>query len=63
MIVFIGVFFLRAAVAQAPSSFEPVGTMSQLMLDMIYPASNAIFYVQRKPPRTIRTGTLSAAPL
>jgi hypothetical protein len=38
------------AVAQAPS-FQNVGTMSQLMIDIIYPTSDAIFYVERTPPK------------
>ena len=36
-----------AAVAQEP---QPVGTMSQLMVDIIYPASDAIFYAGRTTP-------------
>jgi len=48
----IAVFFLAAlAVAQTPSSFQPVGNMSQLMIDVIYPTSDAIFYVERNPPK------------
>jgi hypothetical protein len=48
-------FLAVAAVAQtdtatAPSHFQPVGTMSQLMIDIIYPVSDAIFYVDREPP-------------
>src|SRR5579872_2308504 len=39
-----------AAFAQAPS-FQNVGTMSQLMVDVIYPASDAIFYAFREPPK------------
>jgi hypothetical protein len=39
------------AVAQAPSTFQPVGNMSQLMIDIIYPTSDAIFYVDREPPK------------
>jgi hypothetical protein len=39
------------AMAQAPA-YKPVGTMSQLMVNIIYPASDAIFYVDRKPPST-----------
>ena len=35
--------------AQAPS-VEPVGTMSQLMVDIIYPTSDDIFYIGRTPP-------------
>jgi cytochrome c556 len=48
------VLFLVAgalAMAQAPTTFQPVGTMRQLMIDMIYPASDAIFYVDREPPK------------
>src|SRR5215469_2848206 len=45
-------FLLAAtAVAQAPTS-RAVGTMSQLMVDVIYPTSNAIFYIERTPPKT-----------
>ena len=39
-----------AAVAQAPT-FQLVGNMSQLMIDIIYPASDALFYVDRDPPK------------
>ncbi len=49
--------FTGAAIAQAPqapttSNFQPVANMSQLMIEIIYPTSNAIFYVERKPPQT-----------
>ena len=40
-----------SAMAQAPA-YQPVGTMSQLMVNIIYPASDGIFYVDRKPPTT-----------
>jgi len=40
-----------AAMAQAPS-YRPIGNMSQLMVDIIYPASDAIFYIERAPPKT-----------
>jgi hypothetical protein len=48
------VLFLVAGllVAQSPATYQPVGNMSQLMIDIIYPTSNAIFYVERNPPRT-----------
>jgi hypothetical protein len=39
------------AVAQAPASFQPVGSVSQLMVDIIYPASDALFYIEREPPK------------
>jgi len=32
--------------------------MSQLMVDVIYPTSDAIFYVERTPPRANRIGTV-----
>ena len=61
----LALFFLAAlAVGQAPSSFQPVGNMSQLMIDMIYPASDAIFYVERAPPANDREwGALRATAL
>jgi hypothetical protein len=40
-----------AATAQAPS-FQPVGTMSQLMIYVLYPTSDALFYIERNPPKT-----------
>ena len=47
----LGLFLLAgAAVAQAPS-YQPVANMSQLMVNIIYPSSNAIFYVQRGAPK------------
>jgi hypothetical protein len=38
----------------APAAFQNVGNMSQLMIDIIYPTSDAIFYVDRDPPKTQR---------
>src|SRR5439155_11904792 len=49
-----GLLWLTAAnMTQAPSeSFQPVATMTQLMLDMIYPASNDILLsVNRGGPK------------
>ncbi|HEX6895700.1 MAG TPA: hypothetical protein VF146_10525 [Bryobacteraceae bacterium] len=37
--------------AQAPG-FQPVGSVSQVMISITYPASDAIFYVERNPPKT-----------
>ena len=45
------VFLAIAATAQAPS-FQPVGNMSQLMIYILYPASDALFYIERTPPKT-----------
>jgi cytochrome c556 len=41
---------VMAATAQAPT-FQPVGNMRQLMIDIIYPTSDALFYVDRDPPK------------
>ena len=45
------VFLAIAATAQAPS-FQPVGSMSQLMIYVLYPTSDALFYIERNPPKT-----------
>ena len=48
---FFGLLFLASAMlAQAPN-YQNVATMSQLMVNIIYPSSNAIFYVQREAPK------------
>ena len=50
----IGLLFLAGAIsAQAPSeSFQPVATMSQLMVDIIHPAANDILlFVYRGAPK------------
>jgi hypothetical protein len=47
-----------AAPAPAPAAVEPaplarrVGTMSELMVDFIYPASDAVFYISSRTPTT-----------
>jgi hypothetical protein len=38
-------------IAQAPSPFQPVGSVSQLMVDIVYPASDTLFYIERDPPK------------
>jgi cytochrome c556 len=46
------VLFLAAILlAQAPPAPKAVGTMSELMIDVIYPTSNAVFYLFREPPK------------
>lgn len=48
-------FLCAAAMAQEPApqaTFQPAGNMSQLMINILYPTSNAIFYVERNPPKT-----------
>jgi len=45
-------FFLAGvALAQAPT-FQPVATVSQIMLAITYPYSDALLYIERKPPQT-----------
>src|SRR6266436_501563 len=40
-----------AVLAQAPAP-QSIGTMSELMLDIIFPVSNEIFYVSRNEKKT-----------
>lgn len=49
LILLAGAF--TVARAQAPL-FQNVGSMSQLMINIIYPTSDAIFYVDRDEPKT-----------
>jgi hypothetical protein len=55
-----GLLYTVAAIglAQAPATTQPgiksVGTMSELMLDIIYPTSDEIFYVGREEKKTER---------
>ena len=59
-------FVVSVATAQAPS-FQPVGSISQLMIYVFYPTSDALFYIERNPPKTdvewnaIRTQALTLA--
>jgi hypothetical protein len=61
------IFVAAIALAQSPAPFQPVGNMSQLMVDVIYPTSDAIFYVERAPPKNeqdwnvLRTNALTLA--
>jgi len=41
-----------AALAQTPSAFQPVATVSQIMLAITYPYSDNLLYIERKPPQT-----------
>jgi hypothetical protein len=47
---------LAAALSQAASSDRPptrnVGSMSDLMVKIIYPASDALFYIESRTPKT-----------
>ena len=53
--LFTMVFVARVIHSQTsapPSNFQNIGTIGQLMGQMIYPTSNDIFYIGRKPPQT-----------
>ena len=50
LLLLAGVLLAQAPSAQPPAS-KPVGTMSELMIDVIYPTSNAVFYIFREPPK------------
>ena len=56
--VFLAIVALFAFYVKAPASQEaaaptrPVGTMSDLMVKMIYPTSDAIFYIETRTPKT-----------
>jgi cytochrome c556 len=46
-------FFVTAHASQEPAApMRPVGTMSDLMVKMIYPTSDAIFYIETRTPKT-----------
>lgn len=44
--------FLAAATTAAAVSAAPVGTMSELMVRIIYPTSDAVFYIATRTPTT-----------
>ena len=55
---------VAASLAQAASSRPPmrnVGTMSDLMVKIIYPASDALFYIESRTPKTETSGLRSRA--
>ena len=54
-LVLIAGVLLTAGVSLArQATFQPVGTMSQLMIQIIYPTSDDIFYIGRTPPSNDR---------
>jgi len=45
--------FVTVRASQEPATpTRPVGTMSDLMVKMIYPTSDAIFYIETRTPKT-----------
>jgi hypothetical protein len=61
-LIAVAVLSATAATAQPPAvpstTFQPVGSMRQLMIDIIYPVSDAIFYVDREPPKNAQDWTV-----
>src|SRR5438128_9989830 len=51
--VLVAALLTGVSLAQEPT-FKIVGTMSQLMIDIIYPTSDDIFYIERTPPANDR---------
>ena len=50
-LLFLAACLLATAPAEAQEpAFERVGTISELMVDIIYPLSDELFYVMRAPP-------------
>ncbi|HLH38017.1 MAG TPA: hypothetical protein VKX39_02625 [Bryobacteraceae bacterium] len=45
------VLLAGAGLAQAPT-YELIGSVSQVMIRIIYPTSDALFYIERAPPKT-----------
>lgn len=43
---------IGTAAAQAPAPTQRVGTMSELMVHLIYPTSDAVFYISSRTPKT-----------
>ena len=52
MRIIIGVLLLAATVAAQTVPMQPASTMSELMVTIIYPASDAIFYITTREPKT-----------
>jgi cytochrome c556 len=50
LLLLAGMLLAQAPPAQPPTA-KAVGTMSELMIDVIYPTSNAVFYLFREPPK------------
>ena len=48
--------FIGLAAAAAPLAAQSVGTMSELMIKIIYPASDAVFYITTRTPTTEANG-------
>ena len=47
--ILVGALLAQAPVADAPITAQPIANMKELMVDLIFPTSNAIFYVREGP--------------
>jgi hypothetical protein len=47
-----GLFFAGLVLAAAPAAAQSVGTMSELMVKIIYPTSDPVFYITTRTPAT-----------
>ena len=52
LLLAVSVPFVQVEQTEAPPAPKPVATMSELMVKVIYPTSDAIFYIARTVPRT-----------
>lgn len=52
MRIVIGMLLLAAAARAQTVPLQPASTMSELMVKIIYPASDAIFYISTREPKT-----------
>ena len=50
LVTVLAVALATSTAAQAPPLSRPVGTMSDLMVKIIYPASDALFYIETRTP-------------
>jgi hypothetical protein len=48
----VGLLLLAGVAFAQETSYQPVASMSQLMINIIYPTSDSIFYVDRNEPKT-----------
>ena len=51
-VLFLTVPIARAQVAAPSSDLKVIGTMSELMIRIIYPSSDAVFYITTRTPET-----------
>lgn len=50
-LIFLAIVCAAALPAQAPT-YDLTGSVGELMIDIVYPTSDALFYIERSPPKT-----------